>query len=125
MKFGKAQWLFVFAGLILILSSCHPRRVSDIRPNMTKEEVVSHWGSTPLVTHKTADGKAVETWEYHFTNTDSVCWVTFSQDRVVRTECRRQPRRYYYYAYPYDPYYYPYPYYYYPYPYYYRHYHRH
>jgi hypothetical protein len=33
---------------------------------MTKEEVVSLWGKTDLITFKTADGKTFETWEYHF-----------------------------------------------------------
>jgi len=117
MKAERIAWLFLFAGLTLIFSSCHPRHASDIKPNMTKDEVASLWGGTPLVTHKTVAGKAVETWEYHFSTTDSICLVTFSQDRVVRTECRRQPRTYYY-ADPYYPYY-PYPYYYSPYPYYY------
>ena len=108
--------LLFFAALILVFSSCHPRHVSDIRTNMTKEEVVSLWGTTDLITYKAVDGKTVETWEYHFFNTDSVCWVTFSQDRVVSTECRNAPRGGYYYAYPYYPFYYPFPYpYYYPY----------
>jgi len=83
--------LFVFAVLILVFSSCHPRHVSDIKPNMAKEEVASLWGRTPLVTYRTVNGKSVETWEYHFSNTDSICWVTFSQDRVVATQC--QPLR--------------------------------
>jgi hypothetical protein len=109
--------LFLFAVLILVFSSCHPRHVSDIKPNMTKEEVVSLWGRTDLINFRTVNGKAVETWEYHFSNTDSICWVTFSQDRVTATECRRPPRGGYRYPYPYP---YPYPYYYpYPYPYYY------
>ena len=116
MKTKRIAYLTLLVALILISSSCHPRHVSDIKPNMTKEEVVSLWGKTDLITHKTVNGKSVETWEYHFSNTDSVCLVTFSQDRVVGTECRRQPPSYYY-AYPY-PYNYPYPYYYYPYPYY-------
>jgi hypothetical protein len=107
--------LFLFVALIFIFSSCHPRHVSDIRPNMTKEEVVSLWGKTDLVTYKTVNGRTLETWEYHFANTDSICLVTFSRDRVVSTECRQQPHPYYY-AYPYYPYYYTYPYpYYYPY----------
>ncbi len=123
MKRERIVCLFLFAVLVFILSSCHPRHVSDIKPNMTKQEVVSFWGKTDLITHKTENGKTLETWEYHFSNTESICQVTFSQDRVVSTECRQQPRREpYYYAYPYDPYYYPYPYpyyyYYYPYPYY-------
>ena len=80
--------LFLFVVLILVFSSCHPRHVSDIKPNMTKEEVASLWGRTSLVTYRTVNGKVVETWEYHFSNTDSICWVTFSQDRVVTTQCR-------------------------------------
>jgi hypothetical protein len=51
---------------MFVFSSCHPRHVSDIKPNMTKEEVVSLWGKTDLITFKTADGKTFETWEYHF-----------------------------------------------------------
>ncbi len=117
MKTKHIIYLPFFVALILISSSCHPRHVSDIKPNMTKEEVISLWGKTDLITYKTVGGKTVETWEYHFSTTDSVCLVTFSQDRVVRTECRRQLPSYYAYPYPYYPYPYPYyyPYYYYPY----------
>ena len=95
-------YLFPLVALfILVFSSCHPRSVSDIKPNMTKEEVASLWGRTPLVTYRTVNGKAVETWEYHFSNTDSICWVTFSQDRVAATQCH--PLRggtYWYYSQP-------------------------
>jgi hypothetical protein len=116
MERKRIIYLFLFGALILVFSSCHPRHVSDIRPNMTKEEVISFWGGTDLITHKTVEGKPIEIWEYHFSNSGSVCWVTFSQDKVVSTECRNAPRGRYYYAYPYYPYYYPYPYpYYYPY----------
>jgi len=101
--------LFLFPVLILVFSSCHPRHVSDIKPNMTKEEVVSLWGRTDLISFRTVNGKAVETWEYHFSNTNSICLVTFSQDRVVATQCRHQ-RIGYYRPYPYYPYHYPYPY---------------
>jgi len=107
MKIKGIGYLFLFVVLILISSSCHPRHVSDIKPNVTKEEVVSLWGRTDLITFKTVNGKTLETWEYHFSNTDSICLVTFSQDRVVSTECRRQSHPYYY-TYPYYPYY-PYP----------------
>jgi hypothetical protein len=55
---------------------------------MTKEEVASLWGRTPLVTHKSVDGKSVETWEYHFSGSGSICQVTFSDERVATTECR-------------------------------------
>ena len=96
--------LFLFGILILVFGSCHPRHVSDINPNMTKEEVVSLWGRTDLISFRTVNGKAVETWEYHFSNTNSLCWVTFSQDRVVATQCRPLRGGY---RYPY-PYYYPY-----------------
>ena len=133
MERRRIIYLFPLVALILVFPSCHPRHVSDIRPNMTKEEVVSFWGTTDLITYKTADGKTLETWEYHFSHTDSICLVTFSQNRVVSTQCRRQPHPYYY-TYSYSPYYYyPYPYYYggyyryyrpYYYPYYFPYYHR-
>ena len=80
--------LFLFAVLILGSSSCHPRHVSDIKLNMTKEEVVSLWGKTDLISHRTVNGKPAEIWEYHFSNSGSVCWITFSQDRVAATQCR-------------------------------------
>jgi hypothetical protein len=81
---------------------------------MTKEDVISLWGKTDLITYKTVNGKTAEIWEYHFGTTDSVCWITFIQDKVASTQCRR-PRPYYYYPYRYRyyyPYYYPYYYYY-------------
>ena len=112
MKRKRIAGLFVFVVLMLIFTSCHPRHVSDVKANMTKEEVVSLWGKTDLTTYKTVNGKTLETWEYHFPNTNSICFVTFSEDRVVATQCRPL-RRVYYRPYPY---YYPYPYrYYYPY----------
>jgi hypothetical protein len=93
--------LFLFAVLILVFSSCHPRHVSDIKPNMTKEEVVSLWGRTDLISFRTVNGKTVETWEYHFSNTNSLCWVTFSEDRVAATQCRPlRGGRYRYYSQP-------------------------
>jgi len=88
MKRKKIIYLFLLVALFLVFSSCHARRVSDIKPNMTKEEVASLWGKTSLVTHKTVDEKAVEIWEYHFSGSDSICWVTFSQERVEGTQCR-------------------------------------
>ena len=88
MERKRVIYLFLLVVLTLALSSCHPRHVSDIKANMTKEEVASVWGRTPRVTTGTVNGKAVETWEYHFATSDSVCWVTFSQDRVASTQCR-------------------------------------
>ena len=109
MKRKRIRYILLFIGLALIFSSCHPRHVSDIRPNMTKEEVVSLWGTTDLITYNTVQGKTVETWEYHFASSDSICWITFDQDRVTSTRCQQRPRRYYPYPYGYYyPYYYPY-----------------
>jgi len=91
--------LFLFVALFLVFSSCHPRHVSDIKPNMTKEEVVSLWGKTDLISYGTVNGRATETWEYHFLNSNSICWVTFSQDTVVATQCRPlRGGRYWYYS---------------------------
>ena len=109
MQRKRVHYIFLLIVLILVFSSCHPRHVSDIKPNMTKEEVMSLWGKTDLITHKTVNGKPVETWGYHFATSDSICWITFNQDRVAATQCRRPAP--YYYPYPYryyHPYYYPY-----------------
>jgi len=84
--------LFLFIVLVLIFSSCHPRHVSDIKPAMTKEEVVSSWGKTELITYKTVNGKTLETWEYHFASSDSICRITFVDDRVAgNPQCGRPP----------------------------------
>lgn len=99
MERKKIICLFLFAVLILVFSSCHPRRVSDIKPNMTKEEVASLWGRTSLITSKTVNEKTIETWEYHFLSSNSACRVTFSQDRVVSTQCHPlREERYWYYS---------------------------
>ena len=91
--------------LLIVLSSCHPRHVTDVRPSMTKEDVIALWGPTHLITHKTVNGTAVETWEYHFATTDSVCWVSFVQDKVSSSpQCRSLPPGPYYYPYSYPPY---------------------
>ena len=91
--------LFLFVVLILIFSSCHPRHVSDIKLAMTKEEVVSLWGRTNLITYKTVNGTTLETWEYHFAGSGSICRVTFNQDRVTANpQCDRPPVRGWYYS---------------------------
>jgi len=95
MERKRIIYSFLSVVLILVFSSCHPRHVSDIKSNMTKEEVVSLWGKTGLITFRIVNGKSVETWEYHFSNTNSNCLVTFSQDRVVATQCRPLRIRYY------------------------------
>ncbi len=87
MERKRIPCLFLFVVLILISSSCHPRHVSDIKKDMTKEEVVSLWGKTGLITHGTVKGRPVEIWEYHFSSSGSVCRITFSQDRVAATQC--------------------------------------
>jgi hypothetical protein len=142
MEVKKIICLFLFVSFILIFSACHPRHVSDINPAMTKEEVISLWGRTNLITYKTTNGTTQETWEYHFATSGTICEITFIQDKVANTICRPMSEERYYlmserrlypepYYYPYlFPYYYPYPYYYFGYyhfprPYHYPHPHRH
>jgi hypothetical protein len=93
MQKKKVICLFLFVVLILVSSSCQTRNISDIKPAMTKEKVVSLWGPTNLITYKNADGFTLEIWEYHFASSDSICSVIFVQDRVARTECRPSERR--------------------------------
>ncbi len=88
MEKKKVICLFLFVVLILVFSSCHSRNISDIKPAMTKEEVISLWGQTNLITYKNADGFTFEVWEYHFASSDSICSIIFVQDRVARVECR-------------------------------------
>jgi len=45
--------LFLFVFLMLVISSCHSRQFSDVRLAMTKEQVISLWGPTDLITYKT------------------------------------------------------------------------
>jgi uncharacterized membrane protein YgcG len=91
--------LFLFVILILVFSSCHPRHVSDIKPAMTKEEVVSLWGRTALITYKATNETTLETWEYHFAGSGSICRVTFKQDRVTANpQCDRPPVEGWYYS---------------------------
>jgi hypothetical protein len=99
MERKKIICLFLFIVLILVFSSCHPRHVSDIRPNMTKEEVVSSWGRTDLISYKTTNGTTLETWEYHFAGSGSICQITFIQDRVTANpQCGRPPAGGWYYS---------------------------
>ncbi len=89
MEKKKIVCLFLFATLIFVLSSCSSRSITDIKPAMTKEKVISLWGSTNLMSHKNIEGLGdVETWEYHFASSDTICLVIFVQNRVARTECR-------------------------------------
>ena len=94
MKKKKIIYLFLFVVLILVLSSCHSRSITDIKPAMTKEQVISLWGSTNLISHKNVEGLGdMEIWEYHFESSDTICSVIFVQNRVARTECRSEERR--------------------------------
>ena len=61
MEKGKVICLFLFVVLILIFSSCHSRHVSDIKLAMTKEEVISLWGPTYLITYRTLNETTLET----------------------------------------------------------------
>jgi hypothetical protein len=91
MEKKKIICLFLFVVFILVSSACHSRNISDIRPAMTKEKVISLWGPTNLITHKNVNGLGtLEIWEYHFGGSDTICSVIFVQDRVVRTECRSE-----------------------------------
>jgi hypothetical protein len=89
----------LFVVLVLsVLSSCSTRHVSDIKIAMTKEEVISLWGPTDLITFKNVNGITYETWEYHFATSGSVCWITFVQDRVAAPhQCSRPPSVQWYY----------------------------
>jgi hypothetical protein len=90
MRKERITFLCLFVVLILISTSCHPRHVSDIRPNMTKKEVVSSWGRTDLISYKTTNGITLETWEYRFVSSGSICRITFIQDRVTANpQCDR------------------------------------
>jgi len=94
MEKKKIVCLFLFVVFILVFTSCHSRSVSDIKPAMTKEQVISLWGPTNLITHKNVEGLGpLEIWEYHFASSDTICSVIFVQDRVARTECRPEERR--------------------------------
>jgi len=67
MEKKKIICLFLFVVLILVFSSCHSRSITDIKPAMTKEQVISLWGSTNLISHKNVEGLGdLEIWEYHF-----------------------------------------------------------
>jgi hypothetical protein len=93
MKKKKIICLILFVVFILISSSCHSRNISDIKPAMTKEKVVSLWGPTNFITYKDANGFTLEIWDYHFASSDSICSIIFVQDRVARTECRPSEKR--------------------------------
>jgi hypothetical protein len=89
MEKKKIICLLLFVVLILVSFSCHSRSISDVKPAMTKEKVISLWGPTNLITHKDVNGLGtLEIWEYHFASSDTICSVIFVQDRVARTECR-------------------------------------
>jgi hypothetical protein len=93
MENKKIICLLLLVALMLVSSSCHSRNISDIKPAMTKEKVISLWGPTNLITHKNADGFTLEIWEYHFASSDTICSIIFVQDRVARTECRPEEKR--------------------------------
>ena len=78
---------FLSVWTVLLLVSCHVRHPYDIRPGMTKEDVIRAWGGTYLPSQQIRDGKQVEVWEYRFANTGAVCRVVFYQDRVTTTQC--------------------------------------
>jgi hypothetical protein len=90
----KIVCLFVLLLLIPVFSSCHSRSMTDIKPAMTKEKVISLWGTTNLISHKNVEGLGdLEIWDYHFESSDTICSVIFVQNRVARTECRPETKR--------------------------------
>jgi hypothetical protein len=94
MEKKKIICLLLFVFLILVSSSCQTRNISDIKPAMTKEKVISLWGPTELISRKNVNGLGtLEIWEYHFEASDTICSVIFVQDRVARTECRPLEKR--------------------------------
>ena len=94
MEKKKIVCLFLFAVFIFVFSSCHARSVSDVKPAMTKEKVISLWGPTELISRKNVEGLGpLEIWEYHFESSDTICSVIFVQDKVARTECRPEAKR--------------------------------
>ena len=94
MEKKKIICLFLFVMLVLVSSSCQSRQITDIKPAMTKEKVISLWGSTNLISHKNVEGLGdLEIWEYHFESSDTICSVIFVQNRVARTECRPEEKR--------------------------------
>ena len=88
MEKKKIVFLLLSAVVIFAFSSCHTRSITDIKPAMTKEKVISLWGETNRMYQKNADGFVFEVWEYHFASSDTICSVIFVQDRVARVECR-------------------------------------
>jgi hypothetical protein len=89
MEKKKVVCLFLFVVHVLAFSSRHSRSITNIKPAMTKKQVISLWGSTNLISHKNVEGLgAIEIWEYHFESSDTICSVIFVQNRVARTESR-------------------------------------
>jgi len=88
MEKKKIICIFLFIVLAFVFSSCQSRQITDIKPAMTKEKVISLWVSTNRMYQKNADGFVFEVWEYHFESSDTICSVIFVQDRVSRVECR-------------------------------------
>ena len=84
---NKVIFSFLSVWVVLLLASCHVRHPSDIRPGMTKEDVIRAWGETYYPTQQIRNGKQVDVWEYQFANTGAVCRIVFYQDRVTTTQC--------------------------------------
>jgi len=83
----KVIFALLLMAMIFLLASCHVRRPADIRPGITKEDVIRVWGGTYYPTQQIREGKQVEVWEYQFSNSGAVCRVFSYQDRVTTTEC--------------------------------------
>ncbi len=89
MENKKIVCLLIMVALVFVFTSCHTRSLSDVKPAMTKEQVISLWGTTNLITHRNVEGLGdMEIWDYHFASSDTICSVIFVQNRVARVECR-------------------------------------
>jgi len=73
----KVIFTLLSVWMVLVLASCHVRHPYDIRPGMTKEDVLRTWGGTYLPSQQVREGKQVEVWEYRFANTGALCRIVF------------------------------------------------
>jgi len=87
------RWILIIVCLLFLFSCAH-RTPSQIRPDMTKEEVIRLWGETELVTYQRIQDKTIEIWEYHFGWTGNRCGIAFLEDRVISTKCNYPQHNY-------------------------------
>ena len=79
----KILLLLISFSVILFLSSACRKPISHFQPGMTKEDVISAWGNTPLKTFKILDDKTYEIWQYNFRN--GICYIVFKNNQMIAT----------------------------------------